>query len=277
MKAFTLPLLMLLFAFPGFPQTPAGPVGPAAEPQPGAPAEKASPAPAAPAAPAEQPSAGDDSRIIVPAETTIPIMLLTPINTKSAFVGASVYCESVYPITVGNRIVIPRGTSVRGTITQVVRPGHVKGRAQLGLRFDELVLPNGTTVELRAVLSGFGSPSGEKFKPDEGRIEGESSKGEDIGKIATTTVEGAGMGTLIGGLSNGGHAGEGAGIGAGAGAVGGLIWVLASRGKDAVLPHGTSLELKLTRPINFSRWEVQPRSAYDEGPTTPRREYGPRN
>jgi type IV secretion system protein VirB10 len=203
-------------------------------------------------------------------------MLVTPINTKSAFVGASIYCESVYPITVGNRIIIPRGSSVKGTITQVVRPGHVKGRAQIGLRFDELILPNGTTVQLRAVLSGFGSPSGEKFKPDEGRIEGESTKGQDIGKIATTTVEGAGMGTLIGGLSNG-HAGEGAGIGAGAGAVGGLIWVLASRGKDAVLPHGTSLELKLTQPLNFSRWEVQPRSPYDEGPTIPRREYGPRH
>ena len=225
--------------------------------------------------PAEPPSAGDDSRIIVPAETTIPIMLLTPINTKSAFVGASIYCESVYPITVGNRIIIPRGSSVRGTITQVVRPGHVKGRAQIGLRFDELVLPNGTTVQLRAVLSGFGSAGGEKFKPGEGKIEGESSKGQDAGKVIESGIAGAEMGTLIGGLSTG-HAGEGAGIGAGAGAVGGLIWVLASRGKDAVLPHGTSLELKLTRPIDFSRWEVQPRSPYDQGPTIPRREYGPR-
>ena len=277
MKVITVSLLMLAIALASFAQTPGGPVGPAAQPQSTAPAEPAKPPAAAPATPAEPAPAGDDSRIIVPAETTIPIMLLTPINTKSAFVGASVYCESVYPITVGNRIVIPRGSSVRGTITQIVRPGHVKGRAQIGLRFDELVLPNGTTVELRAVLSGFGSSSGEKFKPDEGRIEGESSKGQDIGKIATTTVEGAGMGTLIGGLSNGGHAGEGAGIGAGAGALAGVIWVLASRGKDAVLPHGTNLELKLTRPIDFSRWEIQPRSPYDEGPAMPRREYGPRN
>ena len=83
-------------------------------------------------------------------------------------------------------------------------------------------------------------------------------------------ISGGELGTIIG-LERGAP-GVGAGIGAGAGAVGGLIWVMASRGKDAVLPHGTSLELKLIRPIDFSRWEVQPRSPYDEGPTIPRRE-----
>ena len=240
-------------------------------------ASKAAPTPApAPAdTPAPAPVPADESRIIVPADTTIPIMLMTPINTKSAFVGESIYCETVYPITVANRIVIPRGSSVKGTITQIVRPGHVKGKAQIGMRFDEIVLPNGTTAELRAILSGFGSASGERFRPDEGRIEGEGSKGQDIGKIATSTIEGAGLGSIIG--ISGGHTGEGAGAGAGAGAIGGLIWVLASRGKDAVLPHGTSLELKLTRPLNFSRWEVQPRSPYDAGPAMPQSEFGRRH
>ena len=199
-------------------------------------------------------------------------MLETPINTKSAFVGAAFYCQTVYPITVDNHIVIPRGSSVKGAITQVVRPGRVKGKAQLGLRFDELVLPNGTTVELRAVLAGFGSDRGDKFKPSEGKIEGESSKGEDAGKVIESGISGGEMGTLIG-LEKGAP-GEGAAIGSGAGALGGLIWVLASRGKDAVLPHGTSLELKLTQPINFSRWEVQPHPPYDEGPSMPHREYG---
>ena len=280
MKAIILALLMLTLAPAVFPQTPGGPVGPAAQPQPAAPAaapEAAKAAATAPSVPARPVPDGDESRFTVPAETAIPVMLVTAINTKSAYVGASFYCDSVYPITVGNRIIIPRGSSVRGSITQVVRPGHVKGRAELGLRFDELVLPNGTTVELSAVLSGLGTPGGEKYKPDEGKIEGDSTKGQDVGKVARTTVEGTTMGILIGGLSHGEHAGEGAAIGAGAGAVGGLIWVLASRGKDAVLPHGTSLELKLTRPIDFSRWEVQPRTPYDDGPALRRSEYGPRN
>ena len=202
-------------------------------------------------------------------------MLLTPINTKSAFVGASFYCESVYPIAVGNRIVIPRGSSIRGAITQVVRPGRVKGRAQIGLRFDELVLPNGTTVQLRAVLSGFGSAGGEKLKPDEGKIEGEGSKGHDAGTIVRDGIGGGLSGTMIGAIE--GHPGEGAAIGGGAGTLAGVITVLATRGKDAVLPHGTSLELKLTQPLNFSQWEIQPRSPYEEGPYAPRRGPGPGN
>ena len=273
MKAITLSLLVLALSLPSFAQTPGGPVLPASPPQPAAPA--AQPPPTAPAPPAEPALTPDPSRVVVPAETAIPLMLITPINTKSAYVGESIYLESVYPISVGNHVVIPRGSSIRGAITQVVRPGHVKGRAQIGLRFDELVLTNGTTVELRAVLSGFGSESGDKFKPKEGKIEGEGTKGQDAGKIIQSGLGGAEMGTIIGGIK--GHVGEGAGGGAAAGAVGGLIWVLASRGKDVLLPYGTSLEMRLTQPINFSAWEVEPRTPYDAGPAFPRREYGPRN
>ncbi len=270
MKSIILSLSMLV-ALTAFAQTPAGPVSSSSPAQSAVPAQ--TPAPASPAAPAAPQSPADGGRISVPADTTIPIMLITPINTKSAYVGASFYCESVYPITVANRIIIPKGSSVRGTITQVVRPGRVKGKALIGLRFDEMVLPNGTTVQLRAVLSGFGTTGGEKYKPDEGKIEGETTKGEDAGKVITTTVSGAEMGTIIG-LEKG-AVGEGAGIGAGAGAAAGAIWVLASRGKEAVLPHGTSLELKLTQPLNFSSWEVQPRTPYDAGPNSAPHGIGP--
>ena len=97
------------------------------------------------------------------------MILMNTINTKSAYVGQAIYCESIYPITVGNHIIIPKGSSIRGTVTEVVRPGRVKGRAQLGLRFDELILPNGTTRHLRATLAGFGSAGDDKFKPKEGQ------------------------------------------------------------------------------------------------------------
>jgi type IV secretion system protein VirB10 len=274
MKTTSFALLMLVLIAPGLAQTPGGPLTSPAQPQAVAPSATTQPVPAASTTAVQPAAPADDSRLIVPAETTIPMMLITPINTKSAFVGESIYLESVYPVTAGNRILIPRGSSIRGAITQVVRPGRVKGRAQIGLRFDELVLPNGTTVQLRAVLSGFGSESGDRFKPNEGRIEAEGTKGRDAGTIARDGVEGGVVGTVIG--AERGSIGEGAAIGGGAGALAGVITVLATRGKDVLLPHGTSLELKLTQPINFSRWEVEPRSPYDEGPSLPRREYGPR-
>ncbi len=275
MKAITLSLLMLALALPGFAQTPAGPVGPAAQPQPAAPVETATPAASPPVVPANSPVAVDNSKIVVAADTTIPMILMNTINTKSAFVGQAIYCESIYPITVGNHIIIPKGSSVRGTVTQVIRPGHVKGRAQLGLRFDELILPNGTTRHLRATLAGFGSAGDEKFKPKEGQVEGGGSKGNDAETVARTTIPGAEIGTIVGAAK--GAPLEGLGIGSAAGAATGLVWILATRGKEVVLPHGTSLELQLSQPVTFDREEVEPPSRYDAGPTIPHREYGPRN
>jgi type IV secretion system protein VirB10 len=166
MKAITLSVLMLATAIPGLAQTPAGTMGAAGQAQSAPPTPPANPAASAPAATADSPAAAASSKIVVPADTTIPLILENTINSKSAFVGQAIYCESIYPITVGNHIIIPKGSSVRGTVTQVVRPGHVKGRAQLGLRFDELILPNGTTRHLRATLAGFGSEGDEKFKPN---------------------------------------------------------------------------------------------------------------
>jgi type IV secretion system protein VirB10 len=77
--------------------------------------------------------------------TTIPLALKNTINSRTAFVGQAIYCETIYPIALGNRIVIPVGTYVKGSVTQVVRPGRVKGKSQVGIRFDTITLPNGTT------------------------------------------------------------------------------------------------------------------------------------
>jgi len=237
--------------------------------------ETPTPAASAPAAPADSPVAIANSKIVVAADTTIPMILMNTINTKSAFVGQSIYCESIFPITVGNHIIIPKGSSIRGTVTEVVRPGRVKGRAQIGLRFDELILPNGTTRHLRATLSGFGSAGDDKFKPKEGQIEGGGSKGKDVETVARTTIPGAEIGTIVGAAK--GSPLEGLGIGSAIGAAAGVAWILSTRGKDIVLPHGTSLELQLIQPVNFDREEVEPPSRYDAGPAIPRREYGPRN
>jgi hypothetical protein len=283
MKAIGLSLLMLALALPGLAQTPGGPVVPAPQsPSPTpeetkAPAVSApeAPAPSAPLAPAESPMAAANSKIVVPKDTTIPMILMNTINTRSAFVGQAVYCESIFPITVGNHIIIPKGSSIRGTVTEVIRPGHVKGRARLGLRFDELVLPNGTIRQLRATLSGFGTTSDDKFKPKEGQIEGGGSKAKDAGTIARTTIPGAEIGTIVGATK--GSAIEGLGIGSAVGAATGVAWVLATRGKEIVLPYGTNLDLQLLQPVNFDRDDVPPPSRYDAGPMLPRSDYDPRN
>ncbi len=62
------------------------------------------------------------------------------------------------------------------------------------------------------------------------------------------------MGGLIGAAS--GSAGMGAGIGAAAGAAAGLMGVLFTRGPDAVLAKGTTLEMVLDRQVTFDETEL---------------------
>ena len=262
-----LPRWVLLFAVPitGLPILAFSQNAPT--PAPAAPAQ----APAAAAAPATttvesvQPKAdSSSSRVVVPADTTIPLELKNAISSKSAYVGQAVYCETIYPITVGNRIVIPVGSYVKGAITQVVRPGRVKGRAQIGLRFDSLTLPDGVTHALRATLSSYAGNGKEGFKRDEGKIEGESTKGQDVGTVASTAGEGAIIGAVAG------RSVKGAGIGGGAGALGGLIWVLATRGKDILIPERATFELQLTAPLEFDSSDLAPADS-PSGPALPRR------
>ena len=211
-----------------------------------------------------------ESTLIVPADTTIPLRLINTINSRTTQPGQAIYCETIFPITVGNRIVIPRGSSVKGSVTKVVRPGHLKGKAQIGIRFDTLILPNGTTHALRATLSGFGGAGREGFQPKESKVEGASSQGNDAGKVAETTITGAEIGTIAGAADRSPL--KGLGIGSLAGATGGLVWIFASRGKQIVLPPGTNFELLLNAPLTFSQDELAPPSRYDQGPAPPHKE-----
>jgi type IV secretion system protein VirB10 len=209
----------------------------------------------------------------VPVDTTIPLELRATLNSRTAYAGEAVYCDTIYPVVVKNRVVIPVGSYVKGRVTQVTRPGHVKGKAQLGLRFDEITLPSGVTKPLRATLSGFGGSGNEGFKPKEGKIQGEGSKGKDAEVIAISAGEGAGIGSVAG-ISSG-HSGAGAAIGGAAGAVGGLVYVLATRGKEVVLPQGTSLELQLAAPLSYYSDEIGSTSTGSGGPALGRRDPGP--
>ena len=63
----------------------------------------------------------------------------------------------------------------------------------------------------------------------------------------------------MGGLGGavGGHPIMGTGIGAGAGAVAGLVAVLLTRGPEAVLAKGTTMEMVLDRPLQFAGSELE--------------------
>jgi type IV secretion system protein VirB10 len=179
--------------------------------------------------------------IVLPAGTVIPISLTNRITTKHAKDGDGVYGKTVFPITINNKIVIPEGSHLRGKITQIQRPGRVKGKGALTLTFQTLVLPNGTTLPIYTSLGGVGG-AGERT--GEATVQGDSSKGQDAKTVGGTAAEGA----LIGVIAD---RGTGAAIGGGIGAAAGAAGVLFTRGKDMVIEPGTTIEVVLDRPLEL--------------------------
>jgi hypothetical protein len=221
------------------------PSGPAAA----APAAASSSATAPAAAPSPHPA-----KIEVPTGTHLPLVLHNAISTRSARPGDPVYFETVFPVMVDGRVVIPAGSYVSGEVTQSKRAGRVKGRAELAVRLTTMILPNAYQVSLAAAPSNAGTGGGETTN-GEGTIVGDSDKASDAGTVIRSTEAGTAVGAGVGAAA--GHIGEGVGIGAAAGAVGGLMAVLLTRGPDAELPRGTTLEAVLDRPIELDADKVQ--------------------
>ena len=193
-------------------------------------------------------------KYVVPPDTRIPLSLINSVSTKHSAEGDRVYLETVFPIIADGRVVIPPGSYVAGTITHVKKPGRVKGRGELYLRFDSLTLPNGVTRDFRARVGSLDGESNEELDRAEGTIRSEGNKSGDARTIGEAAAAGTSVGVIAG--SAAGRAGMGAGVGAAAGATAGLMGVLLSRGPDAILTRGTTLEMVLDRPLSFDEDEV---------------------
>jgi type IV secretion system protein VirB10 len=186
--------------------------------------------------------------------TRIPLNLLNSISTKHSEPGDTVYLQTAFPVLVKGRIVVPIGSYVTGTVTEVKRPSRSKGHAELYVRFDTLTLPNGVTRHFNARLGGMDGTVDVTLDRSEGKVTADGNRSGEARTVAETGGIGASVGGIAGAAS--GHAVTGLGVGAGVGAAAGLIAIMASHGPDAVLPKGTTVEMVLDRPLSFSEIEL---------------------
>src|SRR5690242_17216939 len=207
------------------------------------------PPPVAPK-PAPAPQAGAGEKVVVPAGTRVGVVLQNGISTRSAKPGDSVYLQTSFPITVGNRIVIPVGSYLRGELIESKRPGRIKGRGEFRMRLNTLILPTGYTVDLNAAPRSADS-GGKETMDEEGKVTGPGDKAKDAGTIATTGAEGAGIGAIAT------RTPKGAGIGAGIGAAVGLAAVLLTRGPEAEMPRGSTMDVVLERQLVLDGSQIQ--------------------
>ena len=183
----------------------------------------------------------------IPPGTRILPSLRNEISTRSAMPGDPVYLDTLFPVVHNGVVVFPAGMCVRVVIERVQRPGKVRGRGQLQMRIASMIFPNGAEIALSGSLDSAPTPGGAKVVNAEGAVEQGGNKGQDTRRIAVNTMEGVGVGSLIG--DGTGHLGAGTGIGAGVGAAVGVLTTFFTHGDDVVFQPGMTLEMALSRPV----------------------------
>jgi hypothetical protein len=166
--------------------------------------------------------------VTVPSGTQLPIILDTAVASNTSRVEQPVRAHLSRDVRIGNEVVIPAGSELYGNVTAVRRPGKVKGRSYIAMRFTTLVPRGGS----------------ERYSIDTGRVArtGRATKKKDALKIGVPAAGGAAIGALIGGK-------KGALIGAGAGGGGGTAVVLSTRGEEVGIGRGVPIALRLASPV----------------------------
>jgi hypothetical protein len=164
--------------------------------------------------------------ITIPAGTSLRLDLKSAVASDTSKVEDTVRAELRQPIVLNGETVLPVGTELVGTVTDVARSGRVKGRARVAYRFSSL------------------RHDAERYDIKTASIahQAEPTKKKDATKIAIGAGAGAAIGAILGG-------GSGAAKGAAIGGAGGTGAVLATRGDEVRRSPGADVNTRLTAPL----------------------------
>ncbi|HEU5232048.1 MAG TPA: hypothetical protein VFU50_04245 [Terriglobales bacterium] len=205
---------------------------------------------APPAQPAS-PQTGELTMITIPAGTKVLLATTTSLNTISATNESSLYLETVSDVIEQNRLVVPVGSRVQGSVIKTGRPGRIKGRANLQFHFDRVILPNNYVVPVSGRLVSLAGSEYETKRS--GTLQPVDQIDKDAKTILTSVGTSAGIGALAGG-------GRGAWQGAAIGAAFGIGIAMFKRGDDIHLMTGTRMEMILEHDVSIPSSKLDFRS-----------------
>jgi hypothetical protein len=181
------------------------------------------------AAPAET-SVEEFREVTIPIGTTLTVSLDESVGSATNRVDDPVHAHVTRPVSVGGIVAVPPGSELSGAVVAAVHSARVKGRAEVGIRFDRLrVGAAGETYTIRTA---------EITRTAKGQMK------KDAAKVGIGAGAGAAIGALVGG-------GKGAAIGAGVGAGGGTAYVLSEKGPEVGIARGATLSVRLMEPIKI--------------------------
>lgn len=172
-------------------------------------------------------SARADRYVTIPAGTTLRLRVDRAFGSGISRVEDPVGATLVRAVTVNGRTVLPSGSVASGYVADAARPGKVKGRGRVAVRFTRITPAGGERHNMRTSSWVAVAPA---------------TKKKDALTIGLPAAGGAAIGALIKGK-------KGAGIGALAGGGAGTAVVLTTRGKDVRINRGATLEVRLAEPL----------------------------
>ena len=181
-----------------------------------------------PVAPAPPQHSFDE--LVVSTDSVIGLQSDTTVTSERARVEDRVEARVTRDVKVGDHVAIPAGSRAIGYVTQVERGGKFKEQAKLAIRFQTIVLADGTRLPISTA-------------PVE--REGDSKTNSSAAKVGGGAIAGTILGAILGG-------GKGAAIGAAAGAGGGAAAVQASDRSVATLRAGEPITIRLLSPVTVT-------------------------
>ena len=176
------------------------------------------------------PAVPETVELVVPADAVLGLQVERTVTSETARVEDRVEARVTRDVRVGDRVAIPAGSVVQGSVMEVERGGKVKERARLGIRFHTVVLADGSRLNIRT---------------DSVVREGASPANESAAKIGGAAIGGAILGAILGG-------GKGAVIGGSVGAAGGTAATMAGGRNPAILPAGTTVSVRVQQPVTVT-------------------------
>jgi hypothetical protein len=166
----------------------------------------------------------------VPSDAVLGLQIERTVTSELARIEDRVDARVTRDVRVGDRVAIPAGSTVRGSVSDVDRGGRVKGKARLAIKFHTIVLADGTQLPL---------------KTDAVVREGQSPGGESAAKVGGAAIGGAILGAILGG-------GKGAAIGGAVGAGAGTAAAMTNDRNPATLAAGTTVTVRVQAPITVT-------------------------
>ena len=181
--------------------------------------------------------------------TQIKIKLLTDISTSISRNGDGFIAVTTEPVMLGDQLLLPAGTRIRGIVTSISRARHfplLRGEAYMNLAFRSVEIDS-RLIPVQMSILAIQKPSNEgegSRRKDVEVTEGQmlQEKHDIKGDIIAGTI-GTGGATVIGKIAS--HAAAGFGIGL----AGSAIYVVQRKGREVTLPADTGMLMRMDNTV----------------------------